>query len=90
MPIDQVHNDASTEKMNGASEIGMASGRLCVVPGENTFLREALLTVFRRTCAGKRNPRHLAPPKVAGSPCGGEVYRGQIGSDFGKQLRWQA
>ncbi len=76
------------EKMNDGSEIGMAYGRLCVVPGENTFLREALLTVFRRApCAANEIPA-LTPPKL--SSLRREVYRGQIGSDFGKQLRWQA
>ena len=36
------------EKVDGATDIGMVYGRLCVVPGEKTFLKEALLTVFRR------------------------------------------
>jgi FAD/FMN-containing dehydrogenase len=76
------------EKVDGASDIGMVYGRLCVVPGKKTFLREALLTVFRRApCAASEIPP-LASPQL--SSLRRDVYRAQIGSNGGKQLRWQA
>ena len=36
------------EKVRGRSDIGMVYGRLSIVPGDRTFLQEAILTVFRR------------------------------------------
>src|SRR5262245_36240172 len=37
------------EKVDENPGVGMVYGRLCVVPGEKTFLREAILTVFHRS-----------------------------------------
>src|SRR5207302_1372640 len=39
---------AAFRRRAGAADVGMAYGRLCIVPGSRTFLREAILTVFRR------------------------------------------
>lgn len=75
-------------KVEGNPEIGMAYGRLSIVPGEQTFLREAILTAFRRyPCAASEIPP-LKSPEMAGFRR--DIFRSQIGSDSGKRLRWQA
>jgi len=67
--------------------VGMAYGRLCVAPGDQ-FLKEAILTVFRKApCEPKKIPR-LKDLDYAGLRR--EVYRAQIGSNAGKELRWKA
>jgi FAD/FMN-containing dehydrogenase len=76
------------EKVDGAADIGMVYGRLCVVPGEETFLRAALLTVFRRSPCPANEIPPLVSPQL--SSLRREVYRAQIGSAAGKHLRWQA
>jgi FAD/FMN-containing dehydrogenase len=76
------------EKVDSATDIGMVYGRLCVVPREMTFLREALLTVFRRAPCKKGEIPALAAPQL--SALRRAVYRAQLGSDVGKRLRWQA
>lgn len=87
VPSDR-YTDRFAEKVNGAADIGMVYGRLCVVPGEKTFLREALLTVFRRApCASTEIPA-LGPPGLR--TLRRAVYRAQLGSGVGKRLRWQA
>lgn len=76
------------EKVEGNPEVGMVYGRLCVVPGEKTFLREAVLTVFHRSpCKREDIPllRDAGYAKLRRA-----VYRAQIGSNSGKQLRWRA
>ena len=74
-------------KVDGKLDVGMVYGRLCVVPGEDTFLREAILTVFRRSpCKREEIPVLRDPGYVT---LRREVYRAQIGSDAGKQLRWR-
>jgi FAD/FMN-containing dehydrogenase len=76
------------QKLNGAADIGMVYGRLCVVPGKNTFLREAILAVFRKApCPASEIPP-LADP--AFQKLRREVYRAQIGSRTGKKVRWTA
>jgi len=76
------------EKVDPATDIGMVYGRLCVTPGDATFLREAVLTVFRKSpCAPAEMPKLKAP---AYSKLRREVYRAQIGSQAGKDIRWKA
>jgi len=76
------------EKIDENSEVGMVYGRLCVVPGEKTFLREAILTVFRRSPCKREE---IPPLRGAGyAILRREIYRAQIGSDAGKRLRWRA
>jgi FAD/FMN-containing dehydrogenase len=76
------------EKVNASPDIGMVYGRLCVVPGEKTFLRHAVLTVFRQApCDAKEIPA-LTSPQL--SSLRRAVYRAQLGSDVGKELRWRA
>jgi FAD binding domain len=75
------------EKVNGASDIGMVYGRLCIVPGDKAFFREAILTVFRRSPCTKREIPALRSPEH--STLRREIYRAQIGSDAGKEVRWR-
>ena len=61
------------EKVRGRSDIGMVYGRLSIVPGDRTFLQEAILTVFRRVHAEQmRSP--LAASSL--SKVRRQVYRG--------------
>jgi FAD/FMN-containing dehydrogenase len=65
---------------------GLAYGRISVAPSQ--FLRASLLTVFRPEAAAVP-----IPPLAADSPpsrLSRLVFRGQVGSDYGKELRWNA
>jgi FAD/FMN-containing dehydrogenase len=76
------------ERVNMVNDIGMVYGRLCVVPGEDRFLREALMTSFHRAqCA-----ENEIPSLAAGEwrELRRSVFRAQIGSDKGKIYRWRA
>ena len=53
------------EKVDGASDIGMVYGRLCIVPGDKTFLREAIMTVFRKMPCPKEEIPPLATPSIS-------------------------
>jgi len=76
------------EKVGGNPDTQMVYGRLSVVLGETNLLREAILTVFRRAPC---NPDEIPRLRDAGyRTLRREVYRAQIGSDAGKQLRWRA
>jgi FAD/FMN-containing dehydrogenase len=70
------------------TDAAMAFGRLCVTPGEGTFLREAILTSFHPDPLPDGAVPPLAP--VAGSGLARAVLRGSIGSEYGKALRWDA
>lgn len=73
-------------KVHGTTNAGMVYGRLCVVPGEKTFLREAILTVFRRVPCTRQEIPEL---KTLGyATLRREVYRAQIDSQAGKEVRW--
>ncbi|HTU94110.1 MAG TPA: FAD-binding oxidoreductase [Gemmataceae bacterium] len=76
------------EKVNGAPDIGMAYGRLCIVPGEEMFLREAVLTVFRRAPCRKEEIPVLQSPGYRSLRR--QLHRAQIDSNAGKELRWKA
>lgn len=71
-------------RVNGVNDIGMAYGRISVAP--DRFLKEAMLTIYRR------NPdlKGTIPPLTA-SAVGltRPVFRGEVESDYGKNLRWQ-
>jgi FAD/FMN-containing dehydrogenase len=71
-----------------ATDVGMVYGRLCIVPGEKEFLREAILNVFRRAPCD----RERIPPLGRPGPQTLErtIFRGSVESDYGKRLRWQA
>lgn len=66
------------EKVDGDTEVGMVFGRLCVAPGEKTFLREAILTVWRRSPSKREEIPPLRDAGYAALRRG--VYRAQIGS----------
>jgi FAD/FMN-containing dehydrogenase len=76
------------ERVDADPAAGMVYGRLCVVPGEHTFLREAILTVFVRSPCEREEIPLLRDAGYA--TLRREVYRAQIGSEAGKQLRWRA
>ncbi len=76
------------EKVNRATDLEMAYGRLCVVPGERTFLREAILTTFRQAPCKTEDIPGLKSP--AFSTLRREVFRAQIDSKAGKEIRWKA
>jgi FAD/FMN-containing dehydrogenase len=75
-------------KVKQQGDVGMAYGRLCVTPGEKTFLREAILTVFRQApCSDKEIPALKASHYHA---LRRDIFLAQIGSKTGKELRWKA
>jgi FAD/FMN-containing dehydrogenase len=76
------------EKVRGKPEIGMVYGRLSIVPGPANFLREAILTVFRRSPCQREEIPALGPAGL--NTLRRAVYRAQIGNDSGKEVRWQA
>jgi FAD/FMN-containing dehydrogenase len=70
------------EKVRGRPSIGMAYGRISVAPA--TFLRDAVLTTYER----EDGP---LPPLtgIHASRLERLVFRGSVGSDYGKNLRWK-
>ncbi len=75
------------QTVNPSRDFGMVYGRLCVVPGEETFLKQAVLTVFRRL-PGRPTPLSQKPTAEKDT-LKREIFRGQIGSLDGKKLRWK-
>jgi FAD/FMN-containing dehydrogenase len=72
------------EHVDQAPDVGMVYGRLDVSPGN--FLREAILTVYYREAQGD-----IPPLTEAGlAALRRTVFRGSVGSDYGKGLRWTA
>src|ERR1044071_9100686 len=69
------------EARNDASA-GMAYGRISVAPGP-AFLRDAIVTTFRRE-AGATPP--MRPH--SGTGFARLIFRGSVGSYYGKRLRW--
>ncbi|MDZ4860421.1 MAG: FAD-binding oxidoreductase [Candidatus Hydrogenedentes bacterium] len=76
------------DKVTTTADVGMVYGRLCVVPGEDTFLREAVLMTFIRTKAQSTDIPKIE--KLGQSKLRRAVYRAQIGHKSGKVLRWKA
>lgn len=73
------------EQVTEDASVVMAYGRLNVAP--EAFLEEAMLTVFRRaTLPG--NPPLPALGEAPLSALERTVFRGSVGSDYGKALRW--
>jgi FAD/FMN-containing dehydrogenase len=68
-----------------SSDVGMALGRLSVVPDD--FLNQAILYTFNRAHA--RGP--LPPLSDIGfQEIARILFRGSVNSDYGKHLRWEA
>lgn len=74
------------EKTSGATNIGMVYGRLRVTPDE--FLSQGILTILRRKSGNDSLVTPFAPAKPA--TLKRAIFRGSVGSDYGKQLRWNA
>ncbi len=86
-PSDQ-YEAVFDQQVTKSRDAAMAFGRLCIVPGESTFLREAILTSFHRDPAEDGTiPRlsGIVPEWLTRT-----LYRGSIDSDYGKSLRWSA
>lgn len=76
------------DRVGMADDVGMAYGRLCVVPGDKDFLRHAILTVYRRAPCAKEDVPRLED--LGHAMLRREIYRSQIGNAAGKELRWLA
>jgi FAD/FMN-containing dehydrogenase len=72
-------------RVTDATDVGMAYGRLSVTP--DGFLRDAMLTVFRRSDARDDVPIPLGDPPLLGLKRA--IFRGSVGSTYGKTLRWR-
>jgi FAD/FMN-containing dehydrogenase len=66
-------------------DTGLAYGRISVAP--DSFLREAVITVLRAEETGKALSHTLLPP--APDALKRLVFRGSVGSAYGKNLRWR-
>lgn len=66
------------------STVGMGYGRLSTA--RDSFLQASILSVLRPAGATTNTDRTTAPP----SQFGRLVFRGSVGSDYGKSLRWWA
>lgn len=78
---------ATFEAKVSADDVGMAYGRLSIVPGDD-FLGEAILNVFRKAPCGKEEIPGLTEPGLI--PLRRAIFRGSVDSDYGKRLRWKA
>ena len=85
VPSDRYQGELE-RRVRGRADVGMAYGRLSVAP--ESFLREAILSVLYRVPLGAGKPSRLEFPEIAGLTRA--VFRGQVGSDYGKWLRWEA
>ncbi|HEY3789011.1 MAG TPA: FAD-binding oxidoreductase [Urbifossiella sp.] len=75
-------------RVEAVADADMAFGRLCVVPGKPTFLREAILTSFHRDPAADGVIPAMKP--IADGGLSRAIFRSSIGSEYGKALRWDA
>jgi FAD/FMN-containing dehydrogenase len=70
------------------SRVGLAYGRLAVDP--NHFLTEAILTTYHQSDPGQQNQPTVLPLPAPPQPgLARTVFVGSVGSDYGKELRWQ-
>ncbi len=70
-------------KRQVSANTGMAYGRLAVAPDH--FLKEAILTTYHRASSDRQlSLKTTSNPGIART-----VFRGSIGNDYGKNLRWQ-
>jgi FAD/FMN-containing dehydrogenase len=72
------------ELTRGHPDAGMAYGRISVAP--SSFLQEASVTLLRRKATDKPTKHTLRDEQP--SLLKRLVYRGEVGSDYGKNLRW--
>lgn len=72
------------ERVDGDQAVEMAYGRLRVT--RESFLEDAILTVYRKT---NRISEPLPPLNASVlDPLRRTVFRGSVGSDYGKRFRW--
>ncbi|WP_339381441.1 D-arabinono-1,4-lactone oxidase [Brasilonema bromeliae] len=81
----QQYVDIFEELVNRVTDIGMVYGRISVAP--DYFLKEAILTIYRRNPSkdGKISPLNEHSRRGLTRT----VFRGEVGSNYGKNLRWQ-
>jgi FAD/FMN-containing dehydrogenase len=72
-----------TYRRQVSADVGMVYGRLSIAP--DSFLQEAILTTYHKVTAERNFP--LTNPSQPG--LARIVFRGSVGSDYGKHLRWQ-
>ena len=72
------------EKVAQRPDAGLVYGRLC--PAPNQFLKEAILTVYYKVPGKKPTPYS---PEPSFTWLKRLIFRGSIGSDYGKFLRWK-
>lgn len=78
----------TTYEQKISSDVGMAYGRLSISPDH--FLREAILTRYHRIAPAPTTTLATDSPQTSGPfDLARTVFRGTIGDDYGKQLRWQ-
>jgi FAD/FMN-containing dehydrogenase len=76
------------KRVTQVPDAAMAYGRLSIVPGEKTFLREAILNVFHQApCKPAEIPALSKPGLVSLKRL---VFRGSLYSDEGKRIRWSS
>lgn len=85
LPTDRFAATFANRVTNG-KDVGMAYGRLSVAP--EAFLTEAILTVFHRDASHPARASRVDFPEFEGLTRA--MVRGQVGSDYGKSLRWRA
>jgi FAD/FMN-containing dehydrogenase len=73
-------------KTSNANDVAMVYGRLRVTTGQ--FLQEGIINIFHRLPSTNRLVSALGPPKDAGLQRA--IFRGGVGSDYGKEVRWDA
>ncbi len=78
--------DIMAQKTAGATDVAMVYGRLCVT--DPNFLREGILNVFHRV----PSTNVLITPLDEQKNWELErlIFRGGVGSEYGKELRWDA
>lgn len=72
-------------ELSSGDDTGLAYGRLSVAP--ESFLRDAVISVLRRVATDKPLTNTLTPGKP--DALKRLVFRGSVGSDYGKNLRWR-
>lgn len=79
------YNRVYHEKTRGRQDIGLAYGRINVAP--NGFLNDAIITLLKRVPGGRpvKNTLFQTQPSLLKRA----VFRGSVGSDYGKNLRWR-
>jgi FAD/FMN-containing dehydrogenase len=78
----------TTYQQQISSDVGMVYGRLSIAP--DRFLSEAILTRYRKLAPVPRAKSERDLPKPPWQfNLARTVFRGSVGSDYGKQLRWQ-